>query len=235
MSKLARVKRLLKGFRGDERDSSGWPAEYWEDRHRALRGSLRAVGHCQVTEDANAAQYALKRERILALIHEWVPDPAGRSLLDAGCGTGVMAETYAELGFRVVGVDFSPTAIHEAHKRGAGADFRAASLHTLDLNERFDVVVLADVLMHVTADEHARAMIAALARHLKPTGVLILLDRFLAHDPTPARHVRFRTRDWCFTALADAGLVAAQHQQLELDGEGVTKDLVAVRRRHSDE
>jgi SAM-dependent methyltransferase len=53
------------------------------------------------------------------------PVPPGRAL-ELGCGTGANAVWLARRGFRVAGIDLSPTAIDHArrHARGCGVDVR---------------------------------------------------------------------------------------------------------------
>ena len=225
MSVLARLKQALSRTSSPPFD----PAAYWEDRHRALTGSIRAVGHLGLPESANALQYDVKRTQILNLIRQYAGDPSGKRLLDAGCGTGVLSAAYAALGFDVLGVDFSATAIAQAQAAGIPAAFVAAPLHTLALGRRFDVVTVIDVLLHIVDEGELRATLAALARHLAPSGVLVMLDCCADNGPHSARHVRHRSLAWYTRAFADVGLCVAEHQRFALDAEGSIKDLLALR------
>lgn len=61
------------------------------------------------------------RERMRGLLLDWLPaDLSGRTLLDAGCGTGALALEAAARGATVTAVDLSPTLIGHARERAAG-------------------------------------------------------------------------------------------------------------------
>jgi 2-polyprenyl-6-hydroxyphenyl methylase / 3-demethylubiquinone-9 3-methyltransferase len=82
----------------------------------------------------------------------------GLSLLDIGCGGGLIAEPMARLGFAVTGVDAASEAITAAseHARGARLDveYRAATAESLaDAGERFDVVLALEVIEHLADRE----------------------------------------------------------------------------------
>ncbi len=79
---------------------------------------------------------------------------AGLTLLDIGCGGGLVAEPMARLGFAVTGIDAGPEAIAAArtHAQAAGLpiDYRVAAAESLaQMDERFDVVLALEVIEHV--------------------------------------------------------------------------------------
>src|SRR5581483_1091372 len=99
----------------------------------------------------------------------------GLSLLDIGCGGGLVAEPMARLGFRVTGLDASAAnlAVARAHaaKSGLRIDYRADSIEALALaGERFDAVLALEVVEHVAELD---VFIAAAAQALAPRGILI--------------------------------------------------------------
>jgi SAM-dependent methyltransferase len=79
---------------------------------------------------------SLMRRRTLDVIQRYVP--AGRHILDLGCGPGTDAETLGRAGFRVTAVDWSPRMVEEAdHRvRRAGLDdrveVRRLGIHQID-------------------------------------------------------------------------------------------------------
>ncbi len=203
---------------------------YWERRHRSLRGSLRAVGHIQLDERDNAEQYEVKRRRITQMIHRHVGEPDGKRLLDAGCGVGVLTEAYVNLGFDVVGVDFSSSAIEQARKRGVKARFLVQPIEKLNLDGSFDVISVVDALFHVVDEGCWVAALKALHRHLKPGGVLIILD-WLGGDESAAQtpHVKRRPLAQYERLLGEFGIKLIDHERFTLEHEGSTKDLLAFR------
>lgn len=77
----------------------------------------------------------------------------GLTLLDIGCGGGIVAEPLARLGFTVTGIDADATAIRiaRAHAADAGLaiDYRQAAAEDLArVRQRFDVVLALEVIEH---------------------------------------------------------------------------------------
>ena len=203
---------------------------YWEDRHRARRDSLSAVGHAQLDDDANAELYEIKRAKLIDMIGRHVTNPQGQSLLDAGCGIAMFTSSLVDLGFDVTGVDVSATALERARSREPRAAFISGSLETLSLRRRFNVVVVVDVLLHVVNEKAWHTALAALARHVCRDGLLVILDS-MEHPPgDQPEHVHRRPLELFTSVLATHGLRRVDHQRFTLDHEDATKDLVAFRR-----
>jgi ubiquinone/menaquinone biosynthesis C-methylase UbiE len=97
-------------------------------------------------------------------------------LLDAGCGTGMMALRIAARypGCTVHGIDISPKMIavarRDAEKQGLAADFRVGSITDLPYpGDSFDVVTTNIMYHHLDLTEKRQA-VAKIARVLKPGG-----------------------------------------------------------------
>jgi SAM-dependent methyltransferase len=100
-------------------------------------------------------------------------DPAPRSVLDAGCGTGRVAIELARRGVDVVGVDVDPSMLATARQAAPGIDWHEHDLTTLDLGRTFDAVVMAgNVLLFTPPGTHA-AVVKGCARHVAPGGALV--------------------------------------------------------------
>ena len=57
----------------------------------------------------------------------------GGFVVEVGCGTGVLAARLVEAGYRVLGIDVSPSMLRIARVRAPGAAFRAGSFHSARL------------------------------------------------------------------------------------------------------
>ncbi len=99
---------------------------------------------------------------------------AGKRALDVGCGAGLLCEPLARLGADVTGVDAAAQNIEAAKEHaaamGLALDYHCGDVGALKLSG-FDLVTAMEVIEHV-ADKPA--FLAALAKALKPGGLMIL-------------------------------------------------------------
>jgi len=121
-----------------------------------------------------------------ALLHLYPQAPS--DVLDIGAGTGRDAAALARLGHRVTAVE--PTAELRAYGEQAHGGLGISWLDDglpglpslLARGQRFDLVLLTAVWMHLDAQERRLGM-AALARLVKPQGRIAFS---LRHGPVPA-------------------------------------------------
>ncbi len=100
----------------------------------------------------------------------------GLTILDVGCGGGVLSEPLARLGAKVTGLDPAPTNISvarlHAERAGVPVDFRNETVEAVVARgETFDMVLAMEVVEHV-AD--VQAFVDACAQAVKPGGVLAM-------------------------------------------------------------
>lgn len=143
--------------------SAGW----WDPA-----GSFRPL------HQINPARLDFIRRELVAHFHR---DPgslapfAGLSLLDIGCGGGLLAEPMARLGCEVTAVDADATAIAVARDHAVGSglaiDYRVGDVGSMGATgRRFDIVLALEVIEHV-ADR--AAFLAALGGLVKPGGAFV--------------------------------------------------------------
>jgi 2-polyprenyl-6-hydroxyphenyl methylase/3-demethylubiquinone-9 3-methyltransferase len=98
----------------------------------------------------------------------------GKTVLDVGCGGGILAESMAERGARVTGIDLAekPLKVAQLHLRESGrhVDYRMISAEDLvrEMPQAFDVVTCMEMLEHVP---DPAATVRACAELLKPHGL----------------------------------------------------------------
>ncbi len=113
--------------------------------------------------------------RINPLRIEWIKSQLGMvaTLLDIGCGGGLIAEPLARVGFQVTAIDASEknirvAALH-AEKSGLAIDYRCTTAEAMD--GQFDVVLALEIIEHV-AD--IPAFVAATCKLIKPGGRIFM-------------------------------------------------------------
>ena len=128
----------------------------------------------------NPARLAFVRDRAAARFGRDIRNRepfAGLTLLDVGCGGGLIAEPMRRLGFQVTAIDASSenigTARVHAEQQGLEIGYRAATVEQLEAEGAgpFDVVLTLEVIEHVADPE---AFVRTCARLVKPGGLLIV-------------------------------------------------------------
>lgn len=98
---------------------------------------------------------------------------AGKTVIDIGCGGGILTESMAKLGARVIGVDMSEPALTVAKLHQLESNLQIEYVHTTAEEiaakrpEQFDVVTCLEMLEHVP---DPTSIIRACASLVKPGG-----------------------------------------------------------------
>lgn len=96
--------------------------------------------------------FRARNNMITTLINAFVPKHERRSLLEVGCGTGIVLNTMKSLGFHVTGLDVNQTAINYAQVKCPDARLIRQSLYSFVSAKRFHAVGAFDVLEHQAQD-----------------------------------------------------------------------------------
>jgi magnesium-protoporphyrin O-methyltransferase len=109
------------------------------------------------------------RDRMRATLLSWLPaDLGGARLLDAGCGTGMLAVEAARRRAQVTAIDLSPTLVQLARERlpedlQGRVDFRSGDMLDPALGT-FDHVVGMDSLIHYRTADAVRVLVGLAQR-----------------------------------------------------------------------
>lgn len=124
--------------------------------------------------------------RLREVVRRHVAD--ARSLLDVACGTG---RHLAVLGrdLTVEGLDLDPGLLEVASARLPGVPLHRADMVAFDLGRTFDAVTcLFSAIGYAVTVERLHAAVAAMARHVRPGGVL-LVEPWFGPDAWRVGHV----------------------------------------------
>lgn len=114
--------------------------------------------------------YAANHEIVLSLLAHYAPYKKLK-ILDAGCGTGLLAKKLHAFG-DVTGLDLSDDALKFAKKRGVKV--KKGSIAKLPFNDSvFDVLISIDVINHLWVKDEQKAF-NEFNRVLKSGGILIM-------------------------------------------------------------
>ena len=130
--------------------------------------------------------------------------PAGQ-LLDIGCGMGEPIARYClDAGFRVVGIDSSPSLIAVARARLAQSEWIVADMRDLTLDRRFDGLLAWDSFFHLKPSDQ-RAMFARFAAHAREGAPLMFTSGPSAGEALGS---------YCGEPLYHASLDPGEYEQL---------------------
>jgi SAM-dependent methyltransferase len=142
------------------------PPETWD----ALFSDFYLRAFADDAADADAGANAQSAARLAAC-------PAGGDLLDVPCGYGRHAIPLARAGYRVTGVDRSPTLLAEARRRAGDeppelveADYRELPFP----DGSFDAALNLFTSLGFYGDEEDVKALAEIGRVLRPTGRLVI-------------------------------------------------------------
>ena len=92
----------------------------------------------------------------------------GKTVLDVGCGSGHLSKTLTEKGHSVVAIDCDWKAVGIAKKKGIRAF--VSDINEWNSDEKFDCIILGDVLEHIEDDKSALKKVHDM---LEPNGCIV--------------------------------------------------------------
>lgn len=114
--------------------------------------------------------FSARARAVVSLLREILGNIKGRSVLDIGTGTGLVAAALESAGMVLTGLDMHLAGLRHARKRLRGLLVCTAAAR-LPFRAEFDVTTLCDVLEHVSDD---RAILRETSRTLRKDGVVVI-------------------------------------------------------------
>jgi SAM-dependent methyltransferase len=108
-----------------------------------------------------------------------------KRILDLGCGTGLLCDTYAALGHDVTGADPSAAMLDVARSKSHGGEIEWVQSSAQDFRstKRFDLIIMTGHAFQVLLEEaDLEASFAAMRDHLAPDGLIVFESRNPAID-----------------------------------------------------
>ncbi len=143
-------------------------SEWWDPKGKFR--PLHQIGPARLSflRDELVRHFALSRTGLRPL--------EGLTLLDIGCGGGLICEPLARLGGHVTGLDPAIENIEAARRHAAGQgldiDYRAARVEDLEAEGRtFDAIICLEVVEHVP---DVGAFLKSCAALVRPGGLMLL-------------------------------------------------------------
>lgn len=145
--------------------------------------SHSSINPQEVTKFSQLAQSWWDKNGPLKTLHDINPvrlafilkhlTPQKQSVLDLGCGGGILSESLAQAGFCVTGLDASAQSIHEAvqHAMVSGLNINYVCSPVENYDGLFDAITCMEMLEHVDSPV---LVLTHAARLLKSGGLLFL-------------------------------------------------------------
>jgi SAM-dependent methyltransferase len=178
-------------------------------------------GYAENAQSLSVRYESLRQEDVHSYVQHLFPPPPA-SVLDIGAGTGRDAAALAARGYRVVAVE--PTRELREHGQRVHAGSKIKWLddglpeldRVLDLDRRFDLVLLTAVWMHLDKQPRRHAM-PGVASLIAPGGRLVLS---LRHGPVPEGRRMFPVTAAETIALAEEQGLRTLHNSPGADLQG---------------
>jgi SAM-dependent methyltransferase len=143
--------------------------------------------------------------------------PAGGSVLEVGCGPGLMLAAFSRRGWKALGIERNEEVAEKA-RRTLGLEISARPVEALPLDAQFDLIIMFHVLEHIAEPV---ALLAECAKRLAPEGRIVInvpnfdswQSRFAGSQwlhLDPPRHLTHFTPETLAGALERAGLKLAE-------------------------
>lgn len=101
-------------------------------------------------------------------IYQEIKKAHPKSIIDLGCGEGFVENFLLKKGYvaKMTGVDINPSSIEYAKKNNPGTDFFVGDIFNLKIKNNFDLVLMLEVLEHLSQPDKALKTAQGLSKKL---------------------------------------------------------------------
>jgi len=115
----------------------------------------------------------------LEFYKRWLPKDKEANILELCCGTGRLTIPIAKAGYKITGVDITPSMLEQAKAKateaGLDIEFIEADIRALDLPDKYDLIFIPfNSIHHLYKNEDLFIAFDAVKRHLKEDGIFLL-------------------------------------------------------------
>lgn len=105
----------------------------------------------------------------LDIVDKYKPDAT--SILDASCGTGILAKMFLDSGYNIEGSDISKDMLVYASQKGIKTYNK--NICNLDLDRQYDVILCFDSIGHLLGKQILEKALSSISKSLKHNGIFI--------------------------------------------------------------
>lgn len=108
------------------------------------------------------------------IIREFLRGNKPKTVLDLGCGTGILAPFFSKKAY--LGIDIDKTSIDYAKKKHPGYAFETMdATKIVKFNKKFDFILVVGVIHHLD-DDDAKKFVEIIKLHLKKGGKTLVIE-----------------------------------------------------------
>jgi 2-polyprenyl-3-methyl-5-hydroxy-6-metoxy-1,4-benzoquinol methylase len=149
--------------------------QYWKDRFAKYGTSILGAGDEGLSESENQKMYAKAGQVFLELCASQNIDIKNCDALEIGCGTGFYTAILASEGVRSYrAADITDVLFAEHQNKFPDFVFDKIDVSAEELNGQYDLIIMIDVIQHITEPAKFRKAMDNVYRCLKPNGHFIL-------------------------------------------------------------
>lgn len=171
--------------------------QYWNHRLNT-KFNIEGVGYIGLGELYNQLLYQNRSDLLEKILNKAFPSLIDINVLELGPGTGIFTEYFNDNGvIKYSAIDIAKKSVCDLSKKYANFHFKQGDIaDERNYDGQYDLILAADVLLHVTDEENYQKTINNISTHLKPHGICLLLDPVsIVHTKSSSPHVVIRDLD----------------------------------------